>query len=48
MSIKVHYFFGRLDKFPENLGDLSKEQGEDSIRTLRLWKKGTKEGGIPI
>ena len=28
MSIKVHYLFGHLDQFPENLGDVSKEQGE--------------------
>ena len=28
MSIKVHYLFSHLDRFPENLGDLSKEQGE--------------------
>ena len=28
MSIKVHCIFCHLDTFPENLGDLSKEQGE--------------------
>ena len=28
MSIKVHYLFSHLDRFPENLGDLSEEQGE--------------------
>ncbi len=28
MSIKVHYLFNHLDKFPENLGDVSDEQGE--------------------
>ena len=28
MSIKVHYLFNHLDRFPENLGDVSDEQGE--------------------
>jgi len=28
MSIKVHFVFSRLDKFPENLGAVSDEQGE--------------------
>lgn len=28
MSNKVHYLHSRLDRFPENLGDLSEEQGE--------------------
>ena len=28
MSIKVHYLHSHLDSFPENLGDMSEEQGE--------------------
>ena len=28
MSIKVHYLFSRLGRFPENLGEVSKEQSE--------------------
>ena len=28
MSIKLHYLFSHLDFFPENLGNVSKEQGE--------------------
>lgn len=28
MSIKVHYLHSHLDRFPENLGDCSEEQGE--------------------
>ena len=28
MSIKVHFLFSHLDKFPENLGAVSDEQGE--------------------
>lgn len=37
MSIKVHYLHSHLDRFPENLGDLSEEQGErfhQDIRTM--------------
>ena len=28
MSVKVHYLHSHLDRFPENLRDLSEEQGE--------------------
>ena len=28
ISIKVHYMHSHLDWFPENLGDVSEEQGE--------------------
>ncbi len=28
MSIKMHFLFSHLDRFPENLGDVSHEQGE--------------------
>ncbi|KAI6661448.1 hypothetical protein LOD99_13320 [Oopsacas minuta] len=28
MSIKVHFMYSHLDKFPENLGTVSDEQGE--------------------
>ena len=28
MSIKVHFLHSHLDRFPENLGDVSDEQGE--------------------
>ena len=35
MSIKVHYLHSHLDRFPENLGDLSEEQGERFHRDLR-------------
>lgn len=37
MSIKMHFLFSHLDHFPENLGDLSEEQGErfhQDIRTM--------------
>ncbi|GBP10269.1 hypothetical protein EVAR_77656_1 [Eumeta japonica] len=28
MSIKLHFLHSHLDRFPENLGDMSEEQGE--------------------
>lgn len=28
MSIKIRYLFSHLDRFPENIGDVSKEQEE--------------------
>lgn len=37
MSIKVHYLHSHLDRFPENLGDFSEEQGErfhQDIKTM--------------
>ncbi len=37
MSIKVHFLFSHLDRFPGNLGDYSEEQGErfhQDIKTM--------------
>lgn len=37
MSIKVHFLHSHLDRFPDNLGDYSEEQGErfhQDIRTM--------------
>ena len=37
ISIKLHYLFNHQDYFPENLGDVSEEQGErfhQGIRTM--------------
>ncbi|KAK4873204.1 hypothetical protein RN001_015233 [Aquatica leii] len=37
MTIKVHYLYSHLDRFPENLGEFSKEQGEkfhQDIKTM--------------
>ncbi|KAI6653941.1 hypothetical protein LOD99_3117 [Oopsacas minuta] len=37
MSIKLHYLYNHLERFPENLGDLSEEQDErfhQDIRTM--------------
>ena len=35
MSIKVHFLFSHLDKFPENLGSVSDEQGERFHQDMR-------------
>ena len=35
MSIKVHFLFSHLDKFPENLGSVSDEQGERFHQDIR-------------
>ena len=32
MSVKVHYLRSHLDRIPENLGDLSEEEGDISTR----------------
>ena len=37
MSIKVYFLLSHLDRFPENLGDVSDEQGErfhQDIKTM--------------
>lgn len=36
MSIKLHFLHSHLDKFPENLGDMSEEQGERMHQDLRV------------
>jgi hypothetical protein len=33
MSVKVHYLHSHLDRFPENLGDLSEEQEKEFTKT---------------
>lgn len=35
MSLKVHFLHSHLDKFPENLGDFSEEQGERSHQDMK-------------
>ena len=43
MSIKVHFLHSHLDHFPENLGDLSEEQGErfhQDIQTMESRYQG--------
>ena len=36
MSIRVHFLFSHLDKFPDNLGDHSDEQGERFHQDLKV------------
>jgi len=43
MSMKMHFLFSHMEKFPENLGATSRE--EDSIRTCVKWRRSTREGG---
>ena len=45
MSIKLHYINSHLDHFPENLGDVSEEQGE---RFHQDFKIVTKDNGTYI
>ena len=43
MSIKVHFLHSHLDRFPENLGDVSDEQGErfhQDIKVMEEWYQG--------
>ncbi|XP_076815020.1 uncharacterized protein LOC143461117 isoform X1 [Clavelina lepadiformis] len=38
-SIKVHYLFSHLDRFPANLGDLSEEQGERFHQDIKVMEE---------
>ena len=39
MSTKVHYLDSHLDKFPENLGDYSDEQGERFHQDIKVMEE---------
>lgn len=39
MSIKLHFLHSHLDRFPENLGDMSEEQGERMHQDLRVMEE---------
>ena len=39
MSNKLHYLFSHLDYFPENLSDLSKEQGERFHQDIKMMEE---------
>ncbi|CAJ0967625.1 unnamed protein product [Ranitomeya imitator] len=39
MSIKIHYIHSHLDFFPENLGDVSEEQGERFHQDIKTMKE---------
>ena len=45
MNFKIHYLFGHLDRFPENLGKRSEEQGKRCYQDIKVVKKGIKEDG---
>ena len=36
MSIKAHFFHSHLDRLPENLGDVSDEQGERFYQDIKI------------
>ena len=39
MSIKVHCLHSHLDRFPENLGDFSEEQGERFHQDIKVMEE---------
>ena len=39
MSIKVHYLFCHWDRFPENLENLSEEQGERFHQDIKVMEE---------
>ena len=39
MSIKIHFLFSHLDQFPENLGDVSDEQGERFHQDIKVMEE---------
>ena len=39
MSIELHYLFSHLDYFPENLGDVSEEQGEQFHQDIKIMEE---------
>ena len=36
MSMKTHYLFSYLDKFPENIGDVSEKQSKQFHQDIKL------------
>lgn len=47
MSIKVHYLFSHLDKFPKkNLGDFNEEQGERFHQDLNIMDERYQGGWV--
>jgi hypothetical protein len=39
MSIKIHYLHSHLERFPENLGDISEEQGERFHQDIKIMEE---------
>ena len=48
MSIKVHFLHSHLDRFPENLSDFSKEQGERFYQDIKVMEERYQEDGTTI
>ena len=46
MSIKIHYLFSHMDRFPENLGSMSDEQGEKFHQDIKRWNPGIRDVGM--
>ena len=40
MSIKIHYLFSHLGRFPENLGEVSEERGEKFHQAIKNMEMG--------
>ena len=39
MSIKVHFLFNHVERFPDNLGDVSDEQGERFHQDIKIMEE---------
>ena len=48
MKRKIHCLLSHLGRFPENLGEISEEQGERFRQAFRQWKQGTKVNGTVV
>ena len=48
MPLKVHFIDSHLDFFPENLGAVSNEQGEQFHQDISTVEIGTKADGVPV
>ena len=46
MSIKIHFMYTHLDKFPENCGTIVLSKFGVSTKLSRWWRKGTNGDGI--
>ena len=48
ISIKLHYLHRHLDRFLENLGTMSNEQGERFHQDINKWYADTKVDGMKL
>ena len=39
MSIKVHFLFSHLDRFPDNFGNVSAKQGERFLQDMKVMEE---------